>query len=107
MAKTEKAIIFEGTGYHIIRSDPRNLELHVLIRDKEGKENYQFKGYFRTVEGALAYLVSDSSLLDETVTHNIESYLQSITDAKHTVIDDIKKQLAEPEPKPEDLDEFF
>jgi len=26
----EKAVVFQGTGYQIIRGDPRNLELHVL-----------------------------------------------------------------------------
>lgn len=53
----EKVVIFRGTGYQIIRGDPRNLELHVLGENSDGKMVYQFKGYFGTIEKALAYLV--------------------------------------------------
>ncbi|MGX7196753.1 hypothetical protein [Enterococcus olivae] len=90
-----KAVVFAGTGYQIIRSDPRNLELQVLGTNADGKEVYQFKGYFQTIEAALAYLVYKSSLLDESLTHDIESYVKSILDTKKTVVADIKNQYDE------------
>lgn len=105
----EKAVVFQGTGYQIIRGDPRNLELHVLGENSEGKQVYQFKGYFGTIEKALAYLVYNSSLLDETVIHDIKSYVQSIIDTKKTVISDIKNYFVTPSEvvEPTDDDEFF
>ena len=108
MAK--KKIVFQGTGYQVIRGDPRNLELYVLEETKEGKTRYQFKGYFGTVEGALAYLVYKSSLLDETVTHDIKSYVKSILETKETVVGDIKSQFdisASDTAEIIDDDEFF
>lgn len=107
----DKPIIFHGTGYRIIRGDPKNLLLEVLGENQEGKEVYQFKGYFGTIEQALSYLVYKSSLLDETVAHDIKSYIQSILETKQTVTKDIKDQLATPSVAVEqgeiDDEEFF
>lgn len=99
----QKPIVFKGTGYRLVRNDPRNLELQVLGKNRDGKEEYQFKGYFGTVESALAHLIYSSSLLDETVTHDFKSYLQSIIDTKTSVISDIKSQLTETKLETEDL----
>jgi hypothetical protein len=93
MAK-DKPIVFQGNGYQIIRGDPRNLELYVLGSNAEGKTVYQFKGYYGTIEQALASIVHNSYLTDELVAHDIESYVQSIKETKMGIIADIKNQLS-------------
>ena len=89
MAEDKKPVVFQGTGYRIVRSDPRNLMLEVEA-EIEGKKAYRFKGYFQTIEHALANVVFNDLLIDENNPHNAESYLKSIESTRKTIIADIK-----------------
>lgn len=86
----QKPIVFQGSGYRVIRSDPRNVILEVLTKNDEGKEVYQFRGYFGTIEAALGSLVTNSLLVDETKTMNAASYRKAIMEMKNQIISDIK-----------------
>lgn len=89
MVKEEKPVIFQGTGYRIIQSDTRNVALEVLT-DEGG---YSFKGYFGTIDQALASLVRKNLLLDETETFEISNFLSAVDQIKETIINDIKNFL--------------
>ncbi|EHV0182758.1 hypothetical protein KZ109_002727, partial [Enterococcus faecalis] len=71
-AKQEKPVIFTGKGYYITREDTRNVGLYVPNR-----KNNSFKGYFSSIEAALASLVTKSLLLDETQIMDLKTYKES------------------------------
>lgn len=108
MAKEkEKIVVFQGTGYRVLRSDPRNLQLEVKNLNKDGKRSYQFKGYFGTIEQALGFLVNRELLSDETVVHDIKSFLKQMSQIKETTISDIKKYFNQEQPKSVYDDDLF
>ncbi|HAP4839817.1 TPA: hypothetical protein IUX70_002876 [Enterococcus faecalis] len=86
----EKPVIFSGKGYYITREDTRNLGLYVF-----GEDRILFKGYFSTIESALASLVTNSSLLDETQIKDLKTYKESILEMKEQIISDIKQYFKE------------
>ncbi|WP_207434896.1 hypothetical protein [Enterococcus faecalis] len=85
-----KPVIFSGKGYYIAREDTRNVGLYVSNRNKNS-----FKGYFSTIEAALASLVTNSSILDETQTMDLKTYKESILEMKEQIISDIKQYFKE------------
>lgn len=89
-AKQEKPVIFAGRGYYITREDARNVGLYVPNRNKNS-----FKGYFSTIEAALASLVTNSLLLDETQIMDVKTYKESILEMKEQIISDIKQYFKE------------
>ena len=99
---SKKQVVFQGTGYRIIRFDPRNLELQLL--NKEGA--YRFEGYFGTIEACLAYLVYQSCLVDETILRDLKTYLKEIKLTKETVVSDIKREIRQEDENPYDDDIF-
>lgn len=103
--KQEKAIVFQGEGYQIIRSDPRNLELHVLRSNSEGKMVYQFVGYYPTIEHCLSSVVRNAYLLDESTTHDVKSYLKSMESARESILRSIHDHLEKNEPEVNDIED--
>lgn len=83
----EKPVIFQGTGYRILRNDPRNLELQVYSKDNK---KYGFRGYYGTVEDCLATLVKDSALVNEAVLTDLKAYLKEIKATKQKILADIQ-----------------
>ena len=88
--RQEKPVIFTGEGYYITREDTRNVGLYV-----PNKNNNSFKGYFSTIEAALASLVTRSLLLDETQIMDLKTYKESILEMKEQIISDIKQYFKE------------
>ncbi|QTI52999.1 hypothetical protein H8446_01680 [Enterococcus faecalis] len=88
--KQEKPVIFTSKDYYITREDTRNLGLYVF-----GEDRILFKGYFSTIESALASLVTNSSLLDETQIMDLKTYKESILEMKEQIISDIKQYFKE------------
>lgn len=86
----EKPVIFRGKGYYIAREDARNVGLYVA----EGSKNL-FRGYFRTIEAALASLVRESLLVDETQIMGLKTYKESVLKMKEHIIADIKQYFKE------------
>lgn len=98
----EKPVIFQGTGYRVIRSDKRNLALE--IQNKEG--GYSFKGYFQTIEQALSSLVRSEFLLDGSEEkRTLIVYLKEVRQTKETIVNDIKNYFKNSSDV-EDLDEY-
>lgn len=84
----DKPVVFQGTGYRIVQFDKRNLELQIYIKNK-----YQFRGYFQTVEAALANLIYYAPALTESAKHDIKSYVKMIVETKETAVKDIQREL--------------
>lgn len=97
----EKPVVFQGTGYRIIRWDRRNLELQVL----NGNKNYKGIGYYETIEQALVSIIRRSSL-GKVSYDSLEEYVKTITETKETVINDIKRELHQGTASSDD-DELF
>ncbi|WVZ39756.1 hypothetical protein V5F83_01365 [Enterococcus faecalis] len=89
-AKQVKPVIFTGKGYYITREDTRNVGLYV-----PNKNSNSFKGYFSTIEAALASMVTNSLLLDETQIMDLKTYKESILEMKEQIISDIKQYFKE------------
>ncbi|MDA9472666.1 hypothetical protein [Enterococcus sp. 5H] len=105
MVKEEKPVIFQGTGYRVLRYNQLNVSLEVADR----KNDYSFKGFYGTIDQALVSLVRNNYLLDETETFEISNFLSSVDQMKMTIISDIKNLLETGDPEEvgeEDLDEY-
>lgn len=106
MSKEEKPVIFQGSGYRVIRYNQLNVSLEVLT----GEGIYSFKGYFGTIDQALVSLVRNNHLLDETETFEISNFLSAVDQMKVTIISDIKNLLVNGDPKKvteeDDIDEY-
>jgi hypothetical protein len=103
--KQEKAVVFQGEGYQIIRADPRNLELHVLRSNGEGEMKYQFAGYYPTIERCLGSIVRNGYLVDETKTHDMKSYLKAMESVRESILCSIRNHLETNEPEVNDIDD--
>lgn len=84
----DKPVVFQGTGYRIVQFDKRNLELQIYTGNK-----YQFRGYFQTVEAALANLIYYAPALTESAKHDIKSYVKTIVETKENAVKDIQREL--------------
>ncbi len=86
MTDEKKPVIFQGSGYRVVRNDPRNVKLQVV--NEEGK--YRDNGYFQTIAQALAQLVTKDLIVDEDTPHGFDSYLETIEETRKTIIKDIE-----------------
>lgn len=85
MTDEKKPVIFQGSGYRVVRNDPRNVKLQVV--NEEGK--YRDNGYFQTIAQALAQMVTKDLIVDEDIPHGFDSYLASIEDTRKSIINDV------------------
>ncbi|WCG33997.1 hypothetical protein PML78_04715 [Enterococcus dispar] len=87
---TEKQILFQGTSYRILENDRYNVVLEV----QNSERNYQFAGYYPSIEKALRALVRRDMLISRHEMQDMKSYLKEIASYKRQLIADIEAHFS-------------